>query len=91
MRCDTLRVAVRHPARLEAARAIKLGAVDYLLKDRLTRLGQAVRQAQVQRRLRVAERQARDALLASEERYPTLADVVPRMTGRAARAGRSTG
>ncbi len=62
-----------------AARAIKLGAVDYLLKDRLTRLGQAVRQARVQRRLRVAERQAREALRASEERYRALAEGVPQI------------
>jgi signal transduction histidine kinase len=41
-----------------AVRAIQRGATDYLLKDRLGRLGQAVRQALAQRRLRAAEREA---------------------------------
>lgn len=47
-----------------AVRAIKLGATDYLLKDRLGRLGQAVKQALAQRDLRVAERRARESLAA---------------------------
>jgi signal transduction histidine kinase len=41
-----------------AVRAIQQGATDYLLKDRLGRLGQAVRQALAERRLQAAEREA---------------------------------
>ena len=52
-------------------------ATDYLLKDRLGRLGQAVKQALVQRDLRDAERRARNELRASEERYRRLVDVLP--------------
>lgn len=55
-----------------AVRAIRLGATDYLLKDRLGRLGQAVKQALVQRDLRAAERQA-------QERYRALADSIPQI------------
>ncbi|MDY3560425.1 PAS domain S-box protein [Gemmata sp. JC673] len=62
-----------------AVRAIKLGAADYLLKDRLGRLGPAVKQALVQRDLRAAERRARDELRASEARYRVLADSVPQI------------
>ncbi|WP_020475454.1 PAS domain S-box protein [Zavarzinella formosa] len=45
-----------------AVEAMRMGATDYLLKDRLGRLGQAVRQAVEQHRLRQAEEQARAAL-----------------------------
>ncbi len=62
-----------------AVRAIKLGATDYLLKDRLGRLGQAVKQALVQRDLRDAERRARDEVRASEARYRALADGIPQI------------
>src|SRR5688572_21144809 len=41
-----------------AVSAIKQGATDYLLKDRLSRLGEAVRQAIEQRDLRRSEREA---------------------------------
>ena len=52
-----------------AVEAIKHGAADYLLKDRLGRLGPAVRQALEERSLREAERRGREALRASEEQY----------------------
>ncbi|HVK15037.1 MAG TPA: response regulator [Gemmataceae bacterium] len=45
-----------------AVEAMKAGAADYLLKDRLGRLGSAVRQAVAARQLREAERRAQAAL-----------------------------
>ncbi|MDE2127461.1 MAG: response regulator [Armatimonadetes bacterium] len=45
-----------------AVEAIRLGAADYLLKNSLTRLGQAVSQATQNRQLRQARRHAEDAL-----------------------------
>ncbi len=45
-----------------AAECIKQGAIDYLLKDRLARLGRAVMQAMEQRRLRKEKRQAEERL-----------------------------
>lgn len=52
-----------------AVDAMKRGAADYLLKDRLTRLGEAVRRAIDQRRLRAERTWALGALRQSEERY----------------------
>src|SRR5262249_48117368 len=43
-----------------AVSAMKQGAADYLLKDRLTRLGQVVAQAMEQKQLREAKRQAEE-------------------------------
>lgn len=57
-----------------AVECIKQGAADYLLKDRLTRLGQAVTQAVQQKKVRDQKRQAEDALKESEERFRRLAD-----------------
>jgi two-component system, cell cycle sensor histidine kinase and response regulator CckA len=57
-----------------AVEAMKLGAADYLLKDRLARLGPAVQQALEQRRLRQERRQAQEALRASEERFRQFAE-----------------
>jgi len=51
-----------------AVRVLKSGATDYLLKDRLTRLGPAVTSAIDQCRLQQAKRQADRALGAAEER-----------------------
>jgi DNA-binding NtrC family response regulator len=45
-----------------AVEAMKHGATDYLLKDRLTRLGSAVTQALEQRRLRLERRQAEEKI-----------------------------
>ncbi len=53
---------------------MKQGASDYLLKDRLTRLGQAVRQALQAKRLRDEKRRTETALQASEERFRLLAE-----------------
>jgi two-component system, NtrC family, sensor kinase len=50
-----------------AVAAMKQGAADYLLKDRLTRLGQVVAQALEQKQLREAKRQA-------EEKYRAIFD-----------------
>lgn len=60
-----------------AVECIKLGAADYLLKDRMVRLGQAVTQAVYQKQLRDQKRQAETALQASEERFRRLADNAP--------------
>lgn len=55
-----------------AVEALKHGAVDYLLKDRLGRLGEAIRSALRARALRQQNREAIEALLKSEERYRKL-------------------
>jgi two-component system, cell cycle sensor histidine kinase and response regulator CckA len=61
-----------------AVDAMKRGASDYLLKDRLARLGEAVRRAMEQGRLRREKAWAIEALRRSEDRYRRLveADVV---------------
>ena len=51
---------------------LKQGAADYLIKDRLGRLGPAVTQALEEKALRTEKRQAEQALQESEERYRTL-------------------
>jgi signal transduction histidine kinase len=51
-----------------AVLAVKQGATDYLLKDRLGRLGQAVKNALEQKRLRDEQRQAQKSLEESERR-----------------------
>lgn len=55
---------------------LQLGAVDYLLKDRLTRLGAAVRRALAQRTTQRERVAAEAAWQASEARLRFLADVV---------------
>jgi signal transduction histidine kinase/CheY-like chemotaxis protein len=45
-----------------AVTCMKNGADDYLLKDRLARLGEAIRQAMEERRLRMEKRRAHEAL-----------------------------
>jgi PAS domain S-box-containing protein len=52
-----------------AVECIKKGAADYLLKDRLARLGQVVTRALENKQLRIERKQAEEALRASEERY----------------------
>lgn len=52
-----------------AVACMKAGAWDYVLKDRLSRLPHAVRAALDRAAARERERQAQDALRASEERY----------------------
>lgn len=60
----------------KAAECIRMGAADFLLKDRLGRLGQAVSQALEQKQLRQAKRQMDTALRASEAKYRALVDNV---------------
>jgi len=57
-----------------AVEAIKQGATDYLLKDRLSRLGRSVTQALEQSRLRRERAVAEEALRESEERFRQLAE-----------------
>lgn len=57
-----------------AVEAIKMGASDYLLKDRLVRLGTAVTQSIMEGRLRRERRQAEVALAVSESRYRLLVE-----------------
>jgi PAS domain S-box-containing protein len=58
-----------------AVEAMKRGAYDYLLKDRLTRLGEAVRRAIDERRLRREKAWAVEALRQSEERYRLVSEI----------------
>lgn len=53
----------------EAVEMMRNGAADYVLKDRLKRLGAAVRRAVEERSLREQSRKAEHALHASEERF----------------------
>ena len=55
-----------------AVACMRAGAADYLLKDRLARLGPAVGRALEQRRLRAQKRGAEEALRESEEKYRLL-------------------
>lgn len=57
-----------------AVEAMRRGATDYLLKDRLARLGPAAQQAVTDGRLRRERRLAEAALRASEERFRELAE-----------------
>jgi two-component system, cell cycle sensor histidine kinase and response regulator CckA len=70
-----------------AVLAMKSGATDYLLKDRLGRLGIAVSQAVEQRRLREANQEAQRALRESEEQYRVLADSIPDIVWTSSPAG----
>ncbi|MGD2103977.1 MAG: PAS domain S-box protein, partial [Anaerolineae bacterium] len=60
-----------------AVECMKHGAADYLLKDRLGRLGPAVEQARETQRLREQRRRAQEALQQSQERYRTLVEGIP--------------
>jgi PAS domain S-box-containing protein len=57
--------------------AVKLGAADFLLKDRMARLGAAVEQAMDSRSLRKLQEQTKQALQEIEQRYGMLARVSP--------------
>jgi signal transduction histidine kinase/DNA-binding response OmpR family regulator len=52
-----------------AVEALKQGATDYVLKDRLTRLPMAVERALAEARERAERRKAEEALRAAEERF----------------------
>jgi diguanylate cyclase (GGDEF)-like protein/PAS domain S-box-containing protein len=58
----------------QAVAALKQGAADYLLKDRLARLGPAVTHALQEARLREEKRQAEAALRASEQYARSIID-----------------
>lgn len=60
-----------------AVACLKAGAVDYLLKDRLTRLPAAVEAALAGRKEQEARASAEQALRESEHRYRTLVDSAP--------------
>jgi two-component system, cell cycle sensor histidine kinase and response regulator CckA len=51
-----------------AVQALQSGAADYLLKDRLARLGQAVQRVVTERKLQTEKRQAEEAFKEAEER-----------------------
>jgi two-component system cell cycle sensor histidine kinase/response regulator CckA len=55
-----------------AVAAMRKGAADYLLKDRLTRLGQAARQALEQARMRKEQKAMAEVLQRTEARYRDL-------------------
>lgn len=57
-----------------AVSVMKQGAADYLLKDRLARLGSSVSQALEQSRLRREREQALAALVAAEEKYHSIVE-----------------
>ena len=57
-----------------AVTAMKKGAADYLLKDRLARLGQAVAHALEEGRAHRERKRAQEALRESEERFRQLAE-----------------
>lgn len=64
----------------KAAECLKMGAKDYVLKDRMARLGPAVRRALEERRTRLERTAAQDALRRNEEQMrgilSTIDDVV---------------
>ncbi len=68
-----------------AVDCMKQGATDYLLKDRLSRLGQAIDRALEQKRLRDEKKQSQDALRTSEVRFRSLvqnlSDIITVHTG----------
>ena len=60
-----------------AVDCVKLGAADYVIKDRLARLPVAVRQALARERLRHGQAEAVRALKVSEQRYRSLVENSP--------------
>jgi PAS domain S-box-containing protein/diguanylate cyclase (GGDEF)-like protein len=72
-RSDTPVILISTSAELEAALdAIRSGADDYLLRDRMSRLGPATRRALEQRRRRAEDERAWKALAVAEEKYRVL-------------------
>ena len=69
-----------------AVDCMKQGATDYLLKDRLSRLGQAIDRALEQKRLRDEKKQSQEALRTSEVRFRSLvqnlSDIITVHTGK---------
>jgi sigma-B regulation protein RsbU (phosphoserine phosphatase) len=63
-----------------AIEALKSGATDYVLKQRLERLVPAVRRAVREGEQQIQRRRAEEALRRSEERYRTLVEQIPAVT-----------
>lgn len=63
----------------DVVECMQRGAADYLLKDRLARLGPAVERAIRARKLRHEQRQSEAALRESEARFRNMADTAPVM------------
>jgi len=59
-----------------AVNAIKQGADDYIMKDRLSRLGSAIQHALEQRRLRFENQQTDEALRRSQQAYSDLVNTI---------------
>lgn len=60
-----------------AVAAVQDGAADYLLKDRLTRLGQAVERALEEKRIRDESKRAQMRLALQEQQYRLLFEINP--------------
>ena len=60
-----------------AVHCMKAGATDYVIKEHIKRLGQAVIHALQQKQVHQQRRQAEEALRESEERYRTLVHTLP--------------
>jgi two-component system sensor histidine kinase UhpB len=60
-----------------AVAAMKEGASDYLLKDRLGRMGEALARAIEEKRLREVHRATEAALVSAEMKYRTLVERIP--------------
>jgi PAS domain S-box-containing protein len=62
-----------------AVSIMKQGAADYLLKDKMARLGQSVEHALHEKNLRIKRKQAEDALKETEEMYHQILDATADM------------
>lgn len=58
-----------------AVQCIKLGAADYLLKDRMTRLGKAVQSVLEQKQIRHEKKTAENALVKANRAYKMLSEI----------------
>jgi PAS domain S-box-containing protein len=71
-----------------AVECMKAGAADYVLKDRMKRIGPAVLAALAQREARAAKDAAEQALRESERRYRTLVDSLSEVVFQTDESGR---
>ena len=71
-----------------AVTAVRQGAVDYILKDRLGRLGMAVQNAIEQKQLRLREQKAAGELQASQRSYEDLVNTIDGMVWEQSLPGR---
>ena len=63
-----------------AVDCMKVGAIDYVLKDHIARLPFAVKDSLEKKRIFLAERKTNQALLESEEKYRKLIECIPAVT-----------